>query len=197
MRDSKGRFIKGSTPWIKGRKVSDEVKEKTKKTWFKKGDIPWIKGRKHTKKTRDKLRRRTLEQFKNGFPEDIKKKQSKTLKRMYKEGKLKTFEKGCMPWNKGKTNIYSEETLRKLSEANSGEKHRDWVGGKEGYHRRIGRKIMEQNLNRKLKNKEAVHHLDFDWKNNSIDNLHLFINGSQHIKYHMMLRRFVKEGLEI
>ena len=34
-----GNYQKGETPWIKGRKMSDETREKVKKTWFKKGMI--------------------------------------------------------------------------------------------------------------------------------------------------------------
>ena len=34
-----GRYKKGHTTWNKGKKMSDETKEKVKKTWFKKGMI--------------------------------------------------------------------------------------------------------------------------------------------------------------
>lgn len=35
-----GCYRKGDVPWNKGREMSDETKEKVKKTWFKKGQIP-------------------------------------------------------------------------------------------------------------------------------------------------------------
>lgn len=35
-----GCYRKGDEPWNKGREMSDETKEKVKKTWFKKGQIP-------------------------------------------------------------------------------------------------------------------------------------------------------------
>lgn len=35
-----GCYRKGQVPWNKGREMSDETKEKVKKTWFKKGQIP-------------------------------------------------------------------------------------------------------------------------------------------------------------
>lgn len=35
-----GCYKKGDEPWNKGREMSDETKEKVKKTWFKKGQIP-------------------------------------------------------------------------------------------------------------------------------------------------------------
>lgn len=35
-----GCYKKGNEPWNKGKVMSDEVKEKVKKTWFKKGNTP-------------------------------------------------------------------------------------------------------------------------------------------------------------
>lgn len=35
-----GCFKKGDTPWNAGKRMSEEVKEKVKKTWFKKGNLP-------------------------------------------------------------------------------------------------------------------------------------------------------------
>lgn len=35
-----GCFKKGFTPWNKGKKMTEEEKEKSKSTWFKKGNIP-------------------------------------------------------------------------------------------------------------------------------------------------------------
>lgn len=35
-----GCYRKGDVPWNKGKGMSEEVKEKVKKTWFKKGEIP-------------------------------------------------------------------------------------------------------------------------------------------------------------
>ena len=35
-----GCYKKGDVPWNKGKGMSEEVKEKVKKTWFKKGEIP-------------------------------------------------------------------------------------------------------------------------------------------------------------
>lgn len=39
-RDSKGRFVKGSTSWNKGIKMDDKTREKVKRTFFKNGSIP-------------------------------------------------------------------------------------------------------------------------------------------------------------
>lgn len=35
-----GCYRNGDVPWNKGKRMSEEVKEKVKKTWFKKGEIP-------------------------------------------------------------------------------------------------------------------------------------------------------------
>lgn len=36
---NKGRFYKGANPWNKGRTMSEETREKVKRTWFKKGNV--------------------------------------------------------------------------------------------------------------------------------------------------------------
>lgn len=53
--------------------------------------------------------------------EESKKKISNTLRLGYASGKYKAFRpKGIDPWNKGKTGIYNEETLKKMSETRKG-----------------------------------------------------------------------------
>lgn len=47
--------------------------------------------------------------------------------------------------------------------------------------------IMEQKLNRKIITPETIHHIDKNKKNNSIENLMLFKNNSDHLKYHKIL----------
>lgn len=110
---------------------------------------------------------------------------------------------------------YSVEHRKKISEARIGmkfteehkrhlcgkraditkEKHPRWIGGSRSYYKDIGRRIMEQYLRRKLVMKEMVHHLDFNWRNNNIDNLYLFENRSKHTKYHEFLKKIVREHL--
>jgi len=63
------------------------------------------------------------------------------------------------------------------------------------YHK-WARKVMSLHLGRKLTSEEIVHHLDGNVINNEVDNLHLFPNHSEHIKYHFILRRFVIEEVE-
>lgn len=83
---------------------------------------------------------------------------------------------------------------------NLGEKHSKWKGGKtthEGYiiiltqsrtnhYKQEHRIIMEQNLGRKLKSQEVVHHINGIRNDNRIDNLMLFANNEEHIKFHKL-----------
>lgn len=57
------------------------------------------------------------------------------------------------------------------------------------------RLMAEKKLGRYLKPKEEVHHIDFDISNNSLDNLHVFKNKSEHTAYHNMLRNSIKQEL--
>jgi len=76
-----------------------------------------------------------------------------------------------------------------------GKKHHSWKHGLQDGYRRItlkdGRRIREhryiyeQYLGRKIKQKELIHHIDFDKLNNNIDNLILFKNNGEHRKCHM------------
>lgn len=63
--------------------------------------------------------------------------------------------------------------------------------GVRGYVRENGenqhRVVMERKIGRKLRKGEIVHHKDGDKKNNSIRNLQLLKNQSEHIKLHLKL----------
>lgn len=48
--------------------------------------------------------------------------------------------------------------------------------------------VMEKSIGRPLKRPEVVHHIDRDKGNNNIENLMLFPNQSEHIKYHKTCR---------
>ena len=52
----------------------------------------------------------------------------------------------------------------------------------------LHRRIMEEQLGRKLTAEEVVHHIDGNPKNNSPDNLLLFPNQSEHMKFHQLRR---------
>lgn len=84
----------------------------------------------------------------------------------------------------------SESTRNKLSISN-------FRYGSKVFYRTQARKIMELYLSRKLTKEETVHHLDFNYKNNNINNLYLFSNESEHQKYHFSLRKMVYEELSL
>ena len=52
------------------------------------------------------------------------------------------------------------------------------------------RLVVEKKLGRYLKKEEVVHHIDFDKKNNNLNNLMLFKNNKEHIKFHTKLKQF-------
>lgn len=59
------------------------------------------------------------------------------------------------------------------------------------------RKIVSRNLYRKLTHKEVIHHLDGDWTNNNLDNLHMFTSHKEHMIYHRKLIRWIRIELGI
>ncbi len=50
---------------------------------------------------------------------------------------------------------------------------------------------MEKIIGRYLNPKEVIHHIDGDTLNNIPENLLLFANSSEHIKYHSTLKRLI------
>lgn len=102
----------------------------------------------------------------------------------------------------------SKSTKLKMSQSHQGKKSRFWRGGKykmvSGYicvyspnHPLANRDkyvmehrlVMEKVIGRYLRPEEVVHHIDKDVSNNKPDNLLLFADNSEHIKYHASIRR--------
>jgi len=114
VRDSKGRFVKGHVPWIKGRKASEETRKKLIESH--KGQVPWNKGvtsyitsrrgQKHTEETKQKMREKRKGQI---FTEETRKKMSESSRGHHRN-------QGRIPWNKGlKIPSPPEETRQKMS----------------------------------------------------------------------------------
>lgn len=69
--------------------------------------------------------------------------------------------------------------------------HKASILPKRAYNRqakRIARAVMEHHLRRPLVKDETIHHIDGDEFNNSVENLMLFCNQSEHLRYHHQLR---------
>lgn len=125
--------------------------------------------------------------------EETKKKMSNLLKgrvvggRRYKGWKQSDEAKKRM-------SISSQKRWSKKDEHDkvSGNKSKFWKGGvykgKSGYVLKESkyehRLVMEKSIGRKLTSIEVVHHIDKNRSNNKIENLMLFPNQSEHLKYH-------------
>ena len=52
------------------------------------------------------------------------------------------------------------------------------------------RAVVEDFIKRGLERPECIHHIDGNKKNNNIDNLMLFKNHAQHMKFHSKIKQF-------
>jgi len=64
------------------------------------------------------------------------------------------------------------------------ENSHNWNGGTNIY-----RKIVSEAINRKLKHKEIVHHIDKNHHNNELSNLFVFRHNYAHLRWHIFLNR--------
>ncbi|MCK4423660.1 MAG: hypothetical protein KAV18_06275 [Candidatus Omnitrophica bacterium] len=167
MRDKLGRFIKGSVP-IAG---------------YKKGSIPWNKG------MLVKLKCIVCNKVFYVNP--------------YRKNIAKCCSYKCLGINNWKGKHHSEETKRKMRESHKGEKNPLWKGGKtktsDGYvmikkhdhpfsdnknYVKRSRLVVEKHINRFLKPEEIVHHINGIVDDDRLENLKLFENHSEHMKFH-------------
>lgn len=120
--------------------------------------------------------------------------------------------KGHIPWNKGKTGVYSEETKKRIS--NSLKKYFKTEGliKKKGYlqfkvpkgcrfssmknakgYIPVQRLAMAAYLQRPLNSEEVVHHINGNMTDNRLDNLDL-MTQNRHCGLHNKLRvKYLKE----
>lgn len=78
--------------------------------------------------------------------------------------------------------LEQKEAVRKREQANKGKCAPTTYPKNHGIHEH--RRVAEQMLGRKLRPGEVVHHIDRDKHNNEPDNLMIFANQSEHIKWH-------------
>lgn len=136
--------------------------------------------------------------------EERRKKQSETRKRLFREGKLKV-------WNKGLTKE-TNNSIKKESIRRKGKNNPNWKGGriqtKEGYiwiyspnhpacnsrgYVKEYRLVMEKHLGRYLTGIEEIHHKNEIKEDNRIENLQLFATHGDHQKFHEKIKRKAKE----
>lgn len=109
-----------------------------------------------------------------------------------------------IPWNKGRHDLINTWNKGKKILAETGEKNYNWKGGKsiDRYIRILMRDhpkadckgyvyehivVMEKSLGRLLQDKECIHHLNENPKDNRIENLILCKNSSEHMtKFHKL-----------
>ncbi len=172
MRDKLGRFVKGHTPWHKGKPLPSWYKEILSKA--KENYIPWNKGKK-------------LPQFSgknNPFygkkhSEESKRKMSKSLKGKFIGQKSSSWKGGKYSNTQGYILVYSPNHPFKDCR---------------GYVRR-SHLVMEKMIGRYLLPEEVIHHKGTKYPLGSIKNkqddrkinLQLFSNNSEHLRFHKSL----------
>ena len=166
--------------------IYDRTKSKPNSGIYTKGHIPWTTGVGHSKESIKKMcKRKHSEETKHRISLAHK---GKKLSKEHKQ-KLSQAHKGKPTWNKGKIGIYSEETLKKMSEgkiktAIRGEEHHNWLGGisfepytpdfnerfKKGIRERDNYtcllcNLSEENSLKLYKQLLTIHHIDYVKKN--------------------------------
>jgi len=163
------------------------------------------KGRKHTIETKQKM----SASMKGKMPKNINMIAgwNRGIKMFWYNSKTQGFKKGNKPWNKNKA--WSSEIKKKLSISHigiqKGDKHPNWRGGKsfEDYGKEFNKDLKNEVREKfgylcqlcgttEIKEKQHSHHIDYDKKNNDIDNNFLPLCRSCHLGTNINRRYWTK-----
>jgi len=162
---------KGSIPWNKGKKWSEEVKQKMRKA--KQGRCNGINnsfyGKHHTNETKKKISLAHKGKKRKPFTEETRQKMGK-----WQKGS------GNNQWKGGKKKD-SQGYIHLLKPEHPFSDIKGYI-----LEHRI---IMEQKIGRYLNSKEVIHHINGIKNDNRIENLRLFRNDIEHRKYHRHLKK--------
>lgn len=135
---------------------------------FRRSNIPWNKGKKFEKYTHPMFGKH----------------HSKNSKKKMRDSRLKWIKENNRPlnWKGGKT-VGSKKSGGYVYIWSP--KHPNNHGGYVSEHRLV----VENSIGRFLEPKEVVHHINNNPKDNRIENLMLFKNNGEHLKYHKIERQ--------
>lgn len=203
---------KGKETWMKGKKHSEESRKRMSASIKKSMSTPELRQKMseiHKKRWLNPDYRHKMSEMRKGRPSPNKGKifseeyrLKLSLAHMGKPSPKKGIKTGLTPWNKGKTNVYSKETIEKMSGANNprygkpshnkGKKFSDeikqklsqshkgqtsWIKGK--HHSEESRKRMSISQKKSMSNPELLKRISQSLKNKYASNPELIKQMSE------------------